>query len=234
MRRSRSTPRLHLRGSLTRTSSIRSAATAAGSGCIPSTGCRHRLLHGIARPWPLDRRGRGPGGATGRLGSAGVRAGERRRVQRGLAVGGGRCSPPITGSPTWSRSSTRTASRRSGHTRECWTWRRWPTRWRGLRLGRPTRSTATTRTAARRPRRPATPTHGPRARHRPHRRSARVSRSWRARSSGTTGRCPTRNTRRRSREIEAAWVRAAFIESWRAGGRATRASCCSPGIWATP
>ena len=49
---------------------------------------RHRLLHRLARPGPLDRRRRRAGRRVCRARRARLRPGERRRMQRGLDLGG--------------------------------------------------------------------------------------------------------------------------------------------------
>ena len=50
---------------------------------------RRRFLHRLARPWALARDGLGARGASLGQPAAHVRAHERRRVQRGLGLGGG-------------------------------------------------------------------------------------------------------------------------------------------------
>ena len=66
-------------------------------------------------------------------------------LQRGLALGGGRCSPRTTGSRSLVASWTPTASRRSATRGTCSTWSRSPSA-SPPSAGRPSRSTATTST----------------------------------------------------------------------------------------
>ena len=61
-----------------------------------------------------------------------VRAAQRRRVQRGLGLGGGHVRRPPPARRTWSRSSTSTASRRSATRATCSTWRPLADRWRAF------------------------------------------------------------------------------------------------------
>ena len=157
------------------------------------------LGHGLS----IARRRRARRAAAG-LRAARVRAAQRRRVQRGLGVGGGdvRRAPPAR-EPRRDRRRQRPAGARL-HRATCSTSRRSPTA--GARsAGTCTRSTATTSTRSRDDR-AASDTRAGRAA-RPHRahdlRQGRVVHGA-PRSTGTTGRCPTSSTRRRSTELEAA------------------------------
>ena len=105
--RSRSTRRSQLRGWLRRDAARRpTAATAAARRRTRSTRCRDRLLDRLARPGPLDRRGRRARGPAAGLDAARLRAAQRRRVQRGLGLGGGHVRRPPPARRTWSPSST--------------------------------------------------------------------------------------------------------------------------------
>ena len=92
-------------------------ATARCSASIPSTAspastCRTGSLgQGLSVGCGLAL-----GLAPRRLAGARLRPAERRRVQRGPGLGGGRCSPPITGWPTWSRSIDLNGMQALGHT----------------------------------------------------------------------------------------------------------------------
>ena len=161
---------------------------------------RRRLLDGLARPWAIDGNRRGARRTTPALDSPRVsRCSATPSATRGRS-GRRRCSPHTTGSRTLWRSSTSTASRRLGYTRDVLDLEPLGERWQQLWLGRPrvvdghdvealtddTRHGSTT-TAARRTwswREPC---------------SERACRSWRAGSNGTTCRCPTTSTRSRRR-----------------------------------
>ena len=90
------------------------------SASTPSTSlARDRLLDRLARPGPLARRRRRARRPAAGLAAARVRAAERRRVQRGLGLGGGDVRRPPPARRTSSRSSTSTASRRSATPATC-------------------------------------------------------------------------------------------------------------------